>query len=108
MTTIVVERRIAADHPAFAGHFPGRPVLPGVVLLTEVLQAIQAVPEMVVAIGSEPVLAAAKFVAPVRGACCLRIGLRLAAGALAFEVSVDETVVAKGHYQAHTERISAR
>ena len=31
---------IPTDHPAFAGHFPGQPLLPGVSLLAEVLEAV--------------------------------------------------------------------
>lgn len=32
---------VAADHPAYAGHFPGMPVLPGVVLLDAALHALE-------------------------------------------------------------------
>ena len=55
---------IAADHPAFAGHFPTRPIVPGVVLLDEALFAIEA------ADGHAPAeaawtISAAKFFHPV-------------------------------------------
>ena len=33
---------VPRDHPSFDGHFPGEPVLPGVVILAEVLARIEA------------------------------------------------------------------
>jgi 3-hydroxymyristoyl/3-hydroxydecanoyl-(acyl carrier protein) dehydratase len=33
---------IPADHPSLPGHFPGRPIVPGVVVLERVLDAIEA------------------------------------------------------------------
>ncbi|HEY1724722.1 MAG TPA: hypothetical protein VGF89_04825 [Steroidobacteraceae bacterium] len=41
MTSHTVSLCIAPDHPAIAGHFPGFPVVPGVVLLDETLHAIE-------------------------------------------------------------------
>ncbi|HWU76506.1 MAG TPA: hydroxymyristoyl-ACP dehydratase [Rhodanobacter sp.] len=33
---------IAAEHPALPGHFPGQPLVPGVMLLEQVAQALHA------------------------------------------------------------------
>src|SRR5437588_12428262 len=38
--TFEVRRIIRADHPSLPGHFPGAPLVPGVVILDEVLEAL--------------------------------------------------------------------
>ena len=40
----IVEAVVPADHPSLPGHFPGQPIVPGVVLLECVVAAI-AVPQ---------------------------------------------------------------
>ena len=52
---------VAADHPCLAGHFPGRPVVPGVMLLDEVFSCIRNY----TATGGPIALDAVKFMAPV-------------------------------------------
>ena len=32
---------VAADHPSLPGHFPGNPIVPGVLLLDQVMHALQ-------------------------------------------------------------------
>lgn len=96
----LVARRIAEQHPAFAGHFPGAPLLPGVVLLSEVLEAILDEPALRERVGDCPALQAAKFLAPVRPGTTLRIELRAEPGAVSFEVCEHERSVARGRYGA--------
>jgi 3-hydroxyacyl-[acyl-carrier-protein] dehydratase len=39
--TFEVRRAIMADHPSLAGHFPDAPLVPGVLILDEVLAALR-------------------------------------------------------------------
>ena len=36
-----ISLKIPVNHPAFAGHFPGTPIVPGVMLLDEVMHVIE-------------------------------------------------------------------
>ena len=83
---------VAHDHPAFAGHFPGRPLLPGAALLSLVVRALQG------RLGAAPCIDNAKFLAPVGPGAQLRLALRDQAGgqAVAFEVWQGAHIVARG------------
>ena len=87
---------IAVDHPAFDGHFPARPVLPGVALLAEVLEAALREPALAACIGSEPRLAVVKFLAPVGPGAALVIDFRLGARMLEWRVGDGARDVASG------------
>jgi 3-hydroxyacyl-[acyl-carrier-protein] dehydratase len=39
--TLEARRTISADHPSLPGHFPGAPLVPGVVILDEILAALR-------------------------------------------------------------------
>ena len=99
MNTQVTERLdVAVDHPAFAGHFPGRPMLPGVALLAEAMEAAAADPIRARAIGPSPRLAVVKFLQPVGPGAGLEIALRLEARAVAFSIGQGERTVATGQF----------
>jgi 3-hydroxymyristoyl/3-hydroxydecanoyl-(acyl carrier protein) dehydratase len=84
---------IAADHPAFAGHFPGQPIVPAVVLLAEALAAIEA------GVGGprRPLtLANAKFLVPVGPGTPLTLSRRQTPAGWRFEIRNGEVLVASG------------
>jgi 3-hydroxymyristoyl/3-hydroxydecanoyl-(acyl carrier protein) dehydratase len=85
---------VPADHPAFAGHFPGHPILPGVVLLAEVLAALEAagIPQ-----AEGWVVESVKFVGAVAPGTRLDIDHQvLANGSVRFAMRAGERAVAMG------------
>ncbi len=92
---------IAAEHPAFAGHFPGQPVLPGVVLLSLVMRMLERVPALRQRLGATPQIAQVKFLSPVGPGTRLRVLLRDQGSGVAFQVlRDDDTAVARGQLAA--------
>lgn len=83
---------IEAGHPALAGHFPGDPIVPGVLLLARVARAAaQLAPAPLAAI---PV---AKFHAPLRPGERFEIELEHEGGAsIDFRVRRGEVLIASG------------
>lgn len=87
--------RIAADHPALQGHFPGRPIVPGVVLLDCVLS--EAERWLGQAVGARS-LKQAKFVSVLLPDETAELELQLAAPELRFVITRAGQAIAQGAF----------
>ena len=85
---------IAADHPSFAGHFPAFPVLPGAILLDEMLRTIELARGIDLKTWH---ISSAKFLDAVRPRDSLFLEHEATApGLIHFTISVDGRKVASG------------
>ncbi|MBV8045742.1 MAG: beta-hydroxyacyl-ACP dehydratase [Paludibacterium sp.] len=90
---ITVTLAIPADHPAFAGHFPGRPIVPGVVLLDLAYQAI------VEATRIAPIgLSVAKFHCPAGPGAALQLDIEPSGDVVRFVIREGARKVADGKF----------
>jgi len=83
---------VPPDHPSLPGHFPGRPVVPGVVVLERVLDAIEA--------GHGPLgalrLPQVKFMQPLLPGETAEVALEGASPRWRFRVLREGVVIASG------------
>jgi 3-hydroxyacyl-[acyl-carrier-protein] dehydratase len=91
---------LEADHPSLAGHFPGNPIVPGVVLLDAALYALEQQP-----LHGQPrrswQIPAVKFHHVVRPGEPVQLSFQSQpGGSIAFELRTAGTLVASGHIGA--------
>lgn len=100
MTTQHFNIHISADHPALAGHFPGRPIVPGVVLLDEALAAAEHLLGRSVSLAG---LTQAKFVRPLLPEQLATLALTHLERELRFEIVLGEERIAQGTFKLAAE-----
>lgn len=89
---------LAADHPTGDGHFPGNPIIPGALLLAEVLRCIERSEG---ADYSSCNVKAAKFLHPVRPGDTVEVVYTFSAqGTIEFQCEVAGTKVLSGAVSA--------
>lgn len=84
---------IPADHPCLPGHFPGRPLVPGVVVLEQVLQAVAMASGQAVAALRLPQV---KFMAPLLPDEQARVELEGQAPRWKFRVLREDQLLVRG------------
>jgi 3-hydroxymyristoyl/3-hydroxydecanoyl-(acyl carrier protein) dehydratase len=96
--TFEVRRVIRADHHSLPGHFPGRPLVPGVVILDEVLAALIEWRENSQLTGIQTV----KFLAPLKPEQPFTISLSAkneSAGEINFCCRAEDRVIVEGRLE---------
>lgn len=91
---------VAPDHPALAGHFPGNPIVPGVLLLDAALHAVAAATGLALA---HCEISSVKFLSPARPGEELTIEHSvLAGGAVRFDIVAGSRKIVSGSIVANT------
>jgi 3-hydroxymyristoyl/3-hydroxydecanoyl-(acyl carrier protein) dehydratase len=93
--------RVDPQHPVFAGHFPGRPIVPGVLLIDWALAALQDALPAAVLPGT---LGTVKFLRPVAPGAELRIAASGDAGRIALRIECEGQLVASATLSADASR----
>jgi len=91
-----VERTLSipADHPALPGHFPGQPIVPGVVILDEVIETLKRLYGGALLVMGLP---AVKLTSPLRPEEPLMITIESTdAGTAVFSCRVGSRLIASG------------
>lgn len=96
---------VPVDHPAFAGHFQGAPILPGVVLLDVALENIAQVYNTTLEACE---ISSVKFLSPVKPGDVLTIEHKTSAnGTLHFDITADARKVSTGTVVLNSQVLNA-
>jgi 3-hydroxyacyl-[acyl-carrier-protein] dehydratase len=82
--------RVAATHPALPGHFPGHPIVPGVVLLDRVAAALEKDGARLARIS------VVKFLAPLKPAEDATLAIVRDGARVTFRIDRDGTPILRG------------
>jgi 3-hydroxymyristoyl/3-hydroxydecanoyl-(acyl carrier protein) dehydratase len=86
---------VPVEHPSLPGHFPGSPVVPGVVLVDHVLEAAEHWQRRTIRVSG---LKQVKFHAPLLPAEQADIVLEMDGDVLRFQVTRTERLIAQGSF----------
>lgn len=92
---------VPLSHPALPGHFPGRPIVPGVIVLDAVLAAAEQWLGRALSVSGLP---QAKFSAPLLPQRPAHLQLQLTGTQLRFSVTADSQALAQGIFELAAAR----